>query len=829
MTALKLALRLLRRGWRAGELRVLAVAVVVAVAAVSAVGLFTDRVGQMLLQQGGELLGGDLRLASGESIGEWARRLAESSGVRWVDAAGFVSMVQVGERMQLADVKAVGAGYPLRGELRTANQWGVPGTTAQAIPPPGSVWVAPRLAQALALQVGDTVGLGVVQLRVGALITDEPGRAGELFSLAPRVLMNLSDLPRTQLVQPGSRIRYELLMAGEPERVDRVRRLLTEGLEPGQKLEGVRDARPEVRSLVDRAGRMLGLAALSAVLVAGIAMAMAARRHAARQVDACALLRCMGATQAFITTAFAAQMLILGLAAGAVGALAGVAAQHGLAVALHGLIPQALPAPSWMPVGVAMLTGLVGLFGFALPPLLRLRSTPALRVLRRELDPPGVAGWVTYAAATVSLIGLVWWQAGDAKLTLYVWAGTGLTLVLLALAAFAMLGVLRGFAQWRGRARFIGLAHLHRRAAGSAAQTVAMGLGIMMLLLVSEVVGDLLDAWQQRLPPDAPNRFLINIQESELQPLATFFQAQGLREPAFYPMVRARLVAVNGDPVDPDAYQDPRARRLIQREFNLSWAAKPGEANRVTAGQWWGPAQPAAPMFSVEEGIADTLGIRLGDRLTYRLAGMTVTGPVTSLREVDWESFRVNFFVLLPPGVLEAYPKTYVTSFYLPERRIGFLNALVQAFPSVSVIDVDSVIAQVRLVLDHAVQALQFVFAFTLACGIVVLYAAIQSAQDERRRESAVLRALGASQAQLVRGWVAELALLGTVAGAVGALGAVGIAYGVAEHLLGLRYQPSPSLWVVGPLGGAVLVTAAGLPGLWRLLRVPALDTLRTT
>jgi putative ABC transport system permease protein len=827
MTGLALGLRLLSRGWRAGEIYLLAAASVVAVASVTSVGLLTDRVGQALLRQGGELLGADLRVVSGQPLTETARRLAQTLGLEVADSVGFVSMVQAGERMQLTAVKAVSRGYPLRGELRVSEDSSSSGAPTRAVPSSGEAWIEPRLADTLAIRVGGSVVVGMSHLKVSRLLMREPDRGGDAFSIAPRLLMNLTDLPATGLIQPGSRAHYDLLVAGSAEAVRRYRDRAPAILPPGERLQGVEEARPELRAALNRGSRFLGLAALCAVLLAGAAIAMGARRFSMRQTDDAAVMRCLGASQGLLTRVYLTQVLFLGVVAATAGAVLGMLAERGLAALLSDLVPRDLPSASWRPVAAGLGSGLLTLLGFALPPVLRLKETPTLRVLRRELDPPTPSAWVSYGAALGTIGALVWWQAGDATLAGYVLAGTAGALAVSGAAAWSLAAGLGRLGQRRGATWSLGVANLRRRTGATVAQVVALGVGIMALLLLSLVRIDLLETWQDSLPPDAPNRFLINVQPDQVDALQRFFREHALPTPAFFPMVRGRLTAVNGRPVASSAYQDERAKRLVDREFNLSWADRPAPGNRVIAGRWWSAAEQGASQFSVERGIAQTLGIRLGDRLRYQVAGADLTGVVSSLREVDWDSFRVNFFVLAPPGLLDDFPKTYVTSFHLPERRGSALSAMVRAFPNVTVIDVGAILDEVRAVLGRVTEALEYVFLFTVMCGLLVMYAAIQSSHDERRLESALVRALGGTRRRLVTAWMAEFATLGALAGTVAACGASAVAYAVAQRVLGLPYHFNALLWVVGPLGGAAAVSLAGLLGLGGLLRRPPLETLR--
>lgn len=825
--ALPFAFRALRRDWRAGELRVLVVALVVAVASVTSVGFFTDRLRQAMHRQASELLAADLVVLSANPIRQGLAREAAARGLRFARAVTFPSMVMAGDRLQLADVKAVDGAYPLRGHLRIAPEPFAPDAVAEHGPAPGTVWLDPRLFGVLGVSVGDRITVGASKLKVANVLSYEPDRGGDLFSIAPRLLMNLADLPATRLIQPGSRVKYRLLVAGEPKDMAAYRTWLEPHVEGGETLQGVRDARPEMRLALDRAQRFLGLAALVSVVLAGVAVAVAARRYARRHQDPSAVMRCLGATQGFVTRLFLIQMLALGLLAGLAGSLLGYGAQEGLVAALGSLLPRALPVPSPLPLLSGLLTALVTLLGFALPPIIRLRDVPPSRVLREDLVPLPPRGWVVYGSALAALALLVYWQAADGRLAAYALGGTLATVLILAGGALVMVRALGPLRTRVGAAWRFGLASIARHASGSVIQVVAFGLGIMVLLLLTLVRGELHQSWQRRLPADAPNYFLINVQPDEVDKMGSFLAHRGLAGNPLYPMVRGRLTAIDGRPVSADDYENPRAQRLVEREFNLSWAVQPQADNEIVAGRWWSKQETGKPLLSVERGLAERLGIKLGDALSFQVAGRSITARVTSLRTVRWDSFRPNFFVLAPPGLLEPYPATYITSFYLPPQRQGLLAELVRVFPSVTVLDVDAIIRKVRGIMDQAVLAVQYVSLFTLLAGVTVLFAAIQSTLDERRRESAIVRTLGGSRMQLLKGLIAEFTTLGALSGLLAAIAASGVGLVLAEQVFQLVYRPNPWTWIIGALGGTLGVGLAGVLGTSRVISHPPVESLR--
>ena len=825
--AVRLGLRGLRREWRAGELHALLLALLVAVASVTAVGFFTDRMQRALLSGASDLLGADLLVLGHDpppaELEAEARRLGLASTRTLTLRTALVN----GERFELASMKAVSEGYPLRGRLRVADAPFADDRETSDIPAPGTAWLDPRLASTLGLLPGDMLEVGAARLRVARILSHEPDRGGDLFNIAPRVMINMADVPATTLVQPGSRVRYRLLVAGAEASLARFRAFARARLDTSSAVQGIEDARPELRAALDRARRFLGLAALVSVLLAGAAVAVAARRYASRHLDAAAVMRCLGASQRMVITSHATQLLVVGLAGSLAGCALGYAAQMLLAAVMDGVLRVQLPPPSLLAIPTGLATGLVTLAGFALPPLGQLGRVSPARVLRRDLEPPAPGALALYGAALLAMGALVWTQAGDIRLALIAIGGAIVTVLVLALAALLLvraLGVLRsrvGVA-WR-----FGLANISRRAGGSVAQVMAFGLGIAMLLLLVVVRNDLLEAWRTNLPADTPNFFLVNIQPAEVEGVRAYLGEQGVTVGDLYPMVRGRLSAIDGREVKPDDWQDPRAQRLVTHDFNLSYSDTLPGHNSLEAGRFWTPSPADPAQVSVEQGLAARLGLELGSKLTFIVAGEPFSATVTSLRSVEWDSFQVNFFVLAPPALLAGRPSSWVTSFHLDEDRREALVELVRRFPSVTVIDVDALLLKVRQIVEHATLGVEYVFAFTLLAGFAVLFAAVQATLDERRYEAAILRTLGADRRRLLAGLVAEFAIIGALAGLLAASAAGGLGMLVAQQVFELRVVPNPWLWPAGMLAGALGVALIGVAGTRHVLREPPLGTLR--
>jgi putative ABC transport system permease protein len=817
----------LRRDWRAGELRLIAVATVLAVAALASVGLFTDRVRRAIEAQATELLAADLVLESTDPINDVLLVRARAAGLDCTRTVSFRSMALAGEQLELSEVKAVEDGYPLRGRMRTSAELFGAESEAADVPAPGTVWVDSRLLQALRIGIGDTLRLGDLDLRVDRIITYEPDRGGELFNIAPRALVNLRDLPATGLIAPGSRAEYRLLLRGRPEAIESFRARATAGASGRLKVQGIRDARPELRRALERAEQFLGLAVVVAVALCGLAISMASRRFALRHYDTCAILRCLGADQRYITALFTLQMLLLALATSAVGAVLGFAGQAGIATLLQDLTARALPAPSPWPLASAVLAGVVAVTGFSLPQLWRLRAVPPLRVLRRDLAPAPAEAHIVFLAAVTTLALLTPWRSGNQSMTATVFAGFLATALLLAAGAMAGIRLCARLRAGTGIAWRYGLANLARRAESSIAQVLAIGLGVTALLLLTLVRSDLLQSWRDRLAPGTPNYFLINIQPDEVQALEEFLHERAAVTTELHPMVRARLTRLGDRELDPDSYADARTQRLARREFNLSWAARLQDDNEVVQGTWWDHTRGGV-QFSFEQEIAERLGVKLGDRLTYTVAGRDISGTVRSIRTVDWDTFNVNFFVIANPGALDGLPATWITSFYLPNERRGLLVDVVRRFPSVTVIDVAALIDQVRAIMEQVSRTVEFVFGFTLLAGVLVLFATLQNTHDERRLEAAVLRSLGAGRDAILKSLAAEFLALGVVAGLLAACGATAIHWLLARFVFELPFEFNALLWVLGPASCTLVVVGTGVAGTRQVLQVPPMVALRS-
>ena len=825
-TAWRLGWRFLRRDLRAGEVRVLLGALLLAVMAVTAVGFLTDRAERALALEANRLLGGDAVLRADEPIGEAPRQRARELGLRTAQTLTFPSMLRAGEALKLSDVRALDGNFPLRGTYKLSD-----GKTTREVagaPERGTVWLSRGGAQSLGAGLGDMLKLGNAEFRLAQLVLQEPDAALDYFNVAPHVFLHLDDLPATGLVQEGSRITYRFVVAGDAAASQQWIDATRASLGRGQRLETIADARPEIRAALERADRFLGLAALVAVVLSAVAVAMAARRHSARHLDGCAVLRCVGASQSTLAGIYASELLMLGAAGSAGGVGLAWVVQWLLGGWLETVLGIAIPAAGPMPALQGFAVGLLVLLTFALPPVLALRKVPALRVLRRDIGGAEPSAILAALAGVAGLGALLWWKAGSATLGLTMLVGIALTLVVLALLALALVAGLRALrARLRGPWRY-GLANVGRRPLASVVQVSALGLGLMAILLLTLVRTDLLVRWQQSLPDDAPNRFVINVQPDQVDGAREVLSRTAEAPPVLYPMIRARLVEVNGQAVTGEDYaaRGERAKRLAEREFNLSFARelRTGD-NVVTAGHMWPKEGPAAPELSVEEGLAEALQWKLGDRIAFDIAGSRFEAVVSNLRKVDWQSFQPNFFVIASPGALEGYSASWITAVKVPRGDVATTDNLVRAFPNVSVVDVDAVIDQVRNTANQVADAVEYVFYFTLVAGLLVLAAAVSSTQDERLLEGGVMRVLGASRGQLRWAHAAEFAALGLIAGLTAAIAAGALSGYIAVEVFEQEWAPD---WRLALLGGGIGVVAVTLTGLFATRRVAAAPPAQT-
>ena len=831
--ALGLGWRNLWRDLRAGELRLLIVSVTLAVAALTAVGFFADRLQAGLWRDARQLLGGDAVVVSDKPTPQAVLNEAERKGLVGNTSITFPTMARgLNGASKLVALKAVTPGYPLRGKLQII-EGPSPVHAAVGIPAPGQVWVDAGLLESLGLAQGDVLHLGETRLQIAAVIAQEPDRGAGFMNFSPRVMLNHADLAATGLVQPASRLTYRMAVVGRgPQAEAKVktfaawtRQQVDQGLLRGVQVETLESGRPEMRQTLDRAGKFLNLVALLAALLCAVAVALAARTFAARHLDGCALLRVLGQSQRTLTISYTFEFVSAGLLASALGVVLGWLLHHVFVWVLAGLVDTALPPASGYPVALGLGMGLTLLLAFGLPPVLQLAQVPPLRVIRRDV------GALRPAAASVMALGLLGFAvalllaSSDVQLGLITVGGFAAAALLFAGGGWLALWLIAHLMPGEQAPPWLRLAtrQVTARPVYALVQTSALSLGLLALVLLVLLRTDLISSWRQATPANAPDRFVINVQPEQAQPFQAALAQAGVQGYDWYPMMRGRLVAINGRAINPADYPQERAKRLVDREFNLSTSAQRPAHNPVVAGRW---QDNEAGAVSVEEGIATTLGLKLGDRLQFDVAGVQTESRITSLRKVDWGSMRANFFVMYTVASLPEVPLTYMAAFKGPAQA-GFDNALVQQFPNITSVDMRATLQQVQTVIDQVIRAVEFLFAFTLAAGLMVLMAAVTATRDDRTREFAIMRALGASSRLLTQVQRAELWGVGMLAGFMASSAAMGVGWAMAHFAFEFNWTAAWYVPFAGALAGGLLAWAAGWWGLAGVLKQPVSQTLR--
>ena len=828
--------RTLWRDLRSGDLRLLIVAVTLAVAALTAVGFFADRLKGGLQRDARQLLGGDAVVSSDNPTPDAFVAKAHAQGLSVVTTLGFPTMVRAsdaqGGAAKLVGLKAVEAGYPLRGSLRIASAPDTVDSATRAIPAPGQAWVDAALLESLGLKMGDTLLLGDAHLVIANIIVIEPDRGAGFMNFAPRVMINRQDIAATKLVQPASRLTYRMAVAGNDAPVRQFVAWADAQVKPssgnavrGVRVESLQSGRPEMSQTLDRADKFLSLVALLAALLSAVAVALSARAFAASHLDDCAMLRVLGLRQRTIAASYALEFALVGLFASALGVFLGFCVHYLFVLLLAGLVDASLPAASFWPVLLGMGMGLTLLFAFGLPPVLQLARVPPLRVIRRDVGNLKPTSLGVLALGVLGFAALLLTASSDLKLGLIAVGGFAGAVAVFAALSWVAVKLLRRSVNESTAPRWLVLAtrQMSARPAYAVVQVSALAVGLLALVLLVLLRTDLIGSWRKATPPDAPNRFVINVMPDQAEAFQKALRDAGVAKFDWYPMIRGRLVAVNGRATSTDDYVEERAKRLLDREFNVSFNTQLPAHNLIVGGHW---AEEEQGAISVEEGIATTLRLKLGDTLRFDMGGVQTESKITSLRKVDWGSMRANFFVMFPVSHLDNVPATYMSAFKAPLTK-GFDNALVRGFPNITNVDMTTTIAQVQRVLDQVIRAVEFLFGFTLAAGLVVLFAAVTATREERAREYAIMRAVGAKGSLLRQVQRAELAGVGLLAGFLASVVAVAVGWALAHYVF--EFEWTVSLWVplMGAIAGAVLALGAGWWGLREVLQRPVVETLR--
>ncbi|MGZ5006602.1 MAG: ABC transporter permease [Methylobacter sp.] len=831
MTRFNLALRLLWRDSRSGELTILILALIIAVTSSTVIALFADRLQRTMVNQAAEFLAADLVISSPAEVpAEWLSKATELN-LAQAQTVEFTSVLMEHDELLLASIKAVSSAYPLRGVLKTtvgndengANQ---PGEAVEhAGPQPGNAWVDKRVLSALKLNLGDALQVGEKPLTVSKIILYEPDKRGDFYSFSPRVMINTGDLQATGVIQPGSRVRYFFQFSGESKDLSAFQRWLKPQLNPSQRIMDIHEDRPELGSALERAERYLGLSSIIVILISGVAIAMATRRYTERHFNATAILRCLGCKQNEILWLYGSQFVVLGLLASAIGCLLGWFAQETLFQLLKPLLPQQVAAPSVLAVFLGFIVGMAILLGFALPPLLRLKKVPPLRVLHRELEPLPSSAWLIYGLA-IGIVGvLVWRYTGDLKMTATIIGGGLSSLLVFGVLVYVVLRFSRRLLPHLGLTWRFGLQGLLKNSRGSVGQILAFSMTLVAMVLSFSVRTDLINDWHRQLPANAPNHFALNIFPEQQQSFAQDLQQQQVNGSRFYPVVRGRLVEINNTPVQQVVSKDSQGERATQRELSLTWTTELPEDNKITAGSWWKDNQ--AGQVSVEQKLADNLKIKLGDRLTFTVGSEQFSATVASIRELQWDTMRPNFYMIFSPGTLDAFPSTFMTSFYLPENQKSFLNTLVKKYPSTTLLEVDLILRQLQAILSQLTEAINYLLYFALMAGFTVLFAAVYATLDSRVHEGALMRTLGANRSFLRKTHVIEFGLLGLISGLLAVIISEAMRYALYTYAMHMAYSTNFYLWIYVPLTGALFVGLAGCWGVRNVVNKSPLQVLR--
>ena len=825
MSRFNLALRLLWRDSRSGELTILILALIIAVTSSTAIALFSDRLQRTMTNQTAEFLAADLVIASPAPVpAEWLTK-AMQLNLTQARTAEFSSVLIEHDELLLAGVKAVSAAYPLRGFLKTTTTDYSTETITQNGPEKGTAWLEKRILSALKLKLGDQLTVGEKQLTISNIITYEPDKKGDFYSFSPRVMINEGDLEATGIVQPGSHVHYNFQFTGEAKALTEFKQWVKPQLNPSQRIMDIHEDRPELGSALDRAERYLGLSSTLVILISGVAIAMATRRYTERHFNATALLRCLGCKQNEILWLYSSQFIVLGVLASAIGCLLGWFAQEALFHLLRGLLPQHVASPGLLAVFFGFIIGMAVLLGFALPPLLRLKQVSPLRVLRRELEPLPSSAWLIYGLS-IGIIGLLIWKyTDDIKMTATI-LGVGLmTLLALGLLIYGLLNLTCKLLPSMSLIWRFGLQGLLRNSRASVSQILAFSITLVAMVLSFTVRTDLIDNWQKQLPDNAPNHFALNIFPDQQAAFQQELQQQHIDGSRFYPVVKGRLVEINHTPVQQIVSKDTQGENATHRELSLTWTKDLPEENKIVAGNWWNNQQTG--LVSVEQKLADSLKIKPGDLLTFTVGSQQINATVASIRELRWDTMKPNFYMIFSPGTLDAYPSTFITSFYLPETQKNVLNTLVKKYPGTTILEVDLILKQFKTILTQLTEAINYLLYFALMAGFTVLFAAVYATLDNRIYEGALMRTLGANRSLLRKTHIIEFCALGLISGLLAVLISEAIIYALYTQVMHMDYRPSLYLWPVIPVAGALFVGMAGCWGVRHVLNKSPLRVLR--
>jgi len=827
---LKFAPRLMWREWKSGEFTVLLLALIVAIASHTAIGHFSDRITRAMAANANNLIGGDLVFSSARPISEEVTIESNRLGLRSANTQRFLTVASSADEILLVSVKSVSTDYPLKGQVKVTEELFGEDTPLTSGPQPGNVWVEARVLQTLQIDIGDAIQIGDSDFNVSKILTYEPDRGNNFYSFNPRVMIAKADLAATNVVQPGSRVWYRQMFAGDEVAVDTMLNWLRENAEPGQRIRNLDEDRPAVSQALTKAEQYMGLASLLALLLAAVAIANSGRHYSQRHYDTSALLRCLGAQQNDILRIYLIQLCLLALIGGVLGNIVGWAAQAGLFVIVSDLLPRNLPAISYTPVISGIVLSFVVLLGFTLPSVLRLKSVSPLRVLRNDLSPYPLSALLVYGGSAVMVMLLMWFYTDSLTLTLSILLGSAVVIAI----AFVGIRLMFGAIGWclpsfplKVRA---GIRNFLRRKREAVSQTMAFGLTIMAMLVVVFLRTELVTTWQDTIPDDAPNHFVLNLQKDETTPYTEFVTEQNIRADQLYPVIRGRLTRVNDKPMVDHVSKEERRHESLSRELNLTWSTDLPPDNKLVSGEWWqGSANEGdVTKVSVEELLAQKLAINVGDRLTFFTGNRDWEAVVSSIRTVKWDNFNPNFYMVFQPGSLRDLPTTWINSFHLQPEKKKVLVQMLRQFPAITLVEMDSILNQVKNIITQVTIAIESILLFVLLAGFVVTLSAIQSSMNDRLREGALVRTLGADRKQLKVNQWSEFASMGFLSGLIGVAGAEIIVAQLYQRIFELSYVPTWWAWIIMPVISAILVGLAGVYSSRRILKEPPMQSLRT-
>ncbi len=829
MKHLRLALRLLWREGRSGELTILLLALIIAVSSSTAISLFTDRLHRTMSVQAAEFLAADMVIASPALLSENWHAKARELNLEQAQTAEFSSVLMENGEMLLAGIKAASERYPLRGRLKiTPSDYSQEKTTRQP-PKQGEAWVQQRILSALKLKLGDSLTVGEKALTVTHILTYEPDKRGDFYSMSPRVLINAKDLSATKVIQPGSHVHYFFQFNGSKDRLAAFRKWTKPQLNPSQRLMDIHEDRPEMGNTLKRAERYLGLSSIIVTLIAGVAIAMATRRYSERHFNTSAILRCLGCKQNEIVWLYGHQFLFLGSFGSLTGCTLGWLGQQGLFYLLRDLLPAEVADPSLLAIALGFLTGLAILCAFALPPLLRLKNVSALRVLRRELEPLPNSAWFIYGCALALITLLLWAYTHDLKMTATLLGGGVAALSLTGGLIYWLLRQIPASFLKTGLSWRFAVKGLLRTPKATVSQILAFSMTLMTMILSFSISKDLIADWQQQLPDNAPNHFALNIFPDQLDGFRQDLQEENIDLSHLYPIIKGRLVEINDTPVQQVVSKESRGERATHRDLSLTFSKSLPETNQISKGQWWETENSKPGLVSVESKLAKSLNVKIGDKLTFTIGSQQFHARINSFRKVKWETMKPNFYMIFSPGTLDDYPRTYLTSFHLPKARKDSLNRLLKKYPAMTLLEVDALLAQFKTILAQITRAIDYILYFALLAGFTVLFAAVHATLDIRIYEGALMRTLGANRRLLQNSHLIEFSLLGFISSLFALVIAETLIFALYHFVLQLDYQPHYRLWLFVPIAGTGCVTLAGFFGVRKVVQQPPMGILRMT